>query len=155
MGSEYWQVYLWSASNVIGSCFHDLQQWLFFGYQADILFRCFRQQKHGNNVILFPISFFFLLSFLICYGNNAGNTGQWFCIESSTTATTKAHDTKTTTGRYIDSIIVALLCSRWAFIVNCNVENSSSAITLTTTIVSIQQTRSFRENGQPNEFYFD
>lgn len=70
-----------------------------------------------------------------------GHSGQWFCIESTATTATEAHDPTKATSGHTNPISMAMLCSRRTLVVDCNVENSSSAITLSTTIVSIQQTR--------------
>lgn len=65
-----------------------------------------------------------------------GNTRKWICIESTTAAKAKAHDTTTTTGSHTDSIALALLCCRWTLSLRSDVENPSSAVAKPTTIVS-------------------
>lgn len=68
-----------------------------------------------------------------------GNTWQWLCIESATTTATETYDPTSATGCNVDSITLAMLCSRRTFHIDSNVENSSSTTSKSAPIVSTKR----------------
>lgn len=72
----------------------------------------------------------------LCAMWKPGNTWQWLCIESATTTATETYDPTSATGCYVNSITVAMLCSRRTFHFDSNVENSSSTTSKSAPIVS-------------------
>lgn len=105
-------------------------------YDKNPIYRMFEQDPVFIGICW--MVFFFSFTHSSRFHMNIGNIGQWFRPKSTTATTTKAHDSPTTTCSYFNSIPVAMLCRRRTFNVDCNLENPSSAITITTSIVSIQ-----------------
>lgn len=68
---------------------------------------------------------------------HAGHPGQWLRAESATTTAPETHDSPPAAGCYADPISVALLCSRRAFHLDSNMENSSGPTAESAAIVSI------------------
>lgn len=68
--------------------------------------------------------------------SHLGDSWKWICSQSPTATKTEAHDTTTSASCNAYPVAMALLCSRRALFVRGDMENSSSSITESTSVVS-------------------